>query len=141
MPAAPLYRRDFKLLADLRANEARVLLASGKVQGAYYLTGYAIECALKACIAKKTKRFEFPPKPDQVRKLYSHSLLDLIRLAGLEDQLDSDVVKNPALGDKWLTVRDWTEESRYSASQPKAKQMYNAALGPTGLLQWIKQHW
>jgi hypothetical protein len=69
----PIYRRDFKALADLRAEEAGILLAERKTQGAYYLAGYAVECALKACIAKKTKRFEFPPKKAYVEKAYSHS--------------------------------------------------------------------
>jgi HEPN domain-containing protein len=33
-----------------------VLLEAGLYAGAYYLAGYAVECALKACIAKKTAR-------------------------------------------------------------------------------------
>jgi hypothetical protein len=47
-----IYRRDFRTLAELRAEEARVLLRSRRQLGAYYLAGYAVECALKACIAK-----------------------------------------------------------------------------------------
>ena len=54
-------RKDFQLLAELRANEAAILAHNGNEQGAYYLAGMAIECALKACIAKKTKRHAFPP--------------------------------------------------------------------------------
>ena len=42
--------------------------------GAYYLAGYAVECAIKACIAKKTRKSEWPPKPEDVRKMYSHDL-------------------------------------------------------------------
>jgi len=38
------------------------LLRLGLFDGAYYLAGYAVECALKACIAKGTQRFEFPDK-------------------------------------------------------------------------------
>jgi hypothetical protein len=41
----PVYRRDFKILAELRSEEVLILLAKGKQQGAYYLAGYAVECA------------------------------------------------------------------------------------------------
>jgi len=47
-------RNDFQQLADVRIDEAVVLLDQGKYDGAYYLAGYAVECSLKACIAKLT---------------------------------------------------------------------------------------
>jgi len=40
-------RADFQQLADERISEAAVLLAASKFSGAYYLAGYAVECALK----------------------------------------------------------------------------------------------
>jgi hypothetical protein len=46
--------------------------------GAYYLAGYAVECALKACIAKETKRYEFPDKK-RVDSSYSHNLDLLVK--------------------------------------------------------------
>jgi hypothetical protein len=48
-------RAEFQKLADLRAREAGVLLAAKCYDGAYYLAGYAVECALKECIARKTR--------------------------------------------------------------------------------------
>jgi HEPN domain-containing protein len=49
-------RADLQQLAELRITEAKVLLDNGFYAGAYYLAGYAVECALKACIAKLTNR-------------------------------------------------------------------------------------
>jgi HEPN domain-containing protein len=91
MTPVPLMRRQFQRLAELRAGEALVLVQNRKEQGAYYLAGYAVECALKACIAKLTKRNEFPLKPEYVRKTYTHDLSELLRLAGLEKQLEIDM--------------------------------------------------
>ena len=54
-------RSDFQQLADVRIDEAAVLLVQGKYDGTYYLAGYAVECGLKACIAKRTERYAFPP--------------------------------------------------------------------------------
>ena len=51
--------------------------------GAYYLAGYAVECGLKACIAKQTLRFEFPDKKN-VDASHSHDLKALVRIANLE---------------------------------------------------------
>jgi len=137
----PLYRRDFKTLAELRADEARVLIASGNQQGAYYLAGYAIECALKACIARKTKRFQFPPKTESVREIYSHKLNALVSVAGLDAELKKEIDTNTAFGTNWITVKEWTEESRYKTSGLNGKDMYNAVMGPDGVLPWIKQRW
>ncbi|HEY1256987.1 MAG TPA: hypothetical protein VGF01_19635, partial [Terracidiphilus sp.] len=33
-----------------------------------------VECALKAAIARRTQRHEFPPKPTVVRGIYDHDL-------------------------------------------------------------------
>jgi HEPN domain-containing protein len=38
-------RADFQKLAELRIREAKVLLDSKHYEGAYYLAGYAVECA------------------------------------------------------------------------------------------------
>src|SRR5712692_7302814 len=53
-------RNDLRRLARIRLKEARVLLKAACYDGAYYLCGYAVECGLKACIAKATRRSEFP---------------------------------------------------------------------------------
>ena len=57
-----MLRKDFRELAMIRLREARVLLRAKCYDGAYYLAVYAVECALKACIARHTKRFEFPDR-------------------------------------------------------------------------------
>lgn len=141
MRPIPLTRREFQRLAELRASEALVLVKNQKQQGAYYLAGYAVECALKACIAKQTRRNEFPPKPDYVRKTYTHDLTELVKLAGLEDQLQNDMKLNRALAINWNIVLDWDEQTRYVISGLKGRDMHAALLGPSGVLTWIKQHW
>jgi hypothetical protein len=137
----PIYRRDFRTLAELRAEEARVLLRSRRQLGAYYLAGYAVECALKACIAKQRKRFEFPPKKGYVEKMYSHNLDALLDVAGLKVQLQKEIATNPDFAANWKTVRNWTAESRYKISGLNGKELYNAVTGPNGVLPWIRLRW
>jgi hypothetical protein len=63
-----------------------------------YLAGYAVECALKACITKKTKRHDFPPNIKAIGEYYTHELEKLVKGAELGGLLkakeDSDVQFN-----------------------------------------------
>jgi HEPN domain-containing protein len=58
----PINRKGLQDLSKLRLNEAEALLRSNHPDGAYYLAGYAVECALKACISKRTQRYDFPDR-------------------------------------------------------------------------------
>jgi hypothetical protein len=55
-------RKDLQILAQTGLTESKALLRAGLPDGAYYLAGYSVECALKACIAKHTRRHDFPDK-------------------------------------------------------------------------------
>src|SRR5260370_4028034 len=94
-------RKDFERLAELRAKEDTALDKTGKQQGAYYLGGFAVECAIKACIAKKTRRHEFPADAKYANKVYTHDLVELLKLAQLKTQLDSDMTTKPLLATNW----------------------------------------
>jgi len=136
-----LTRKHFQLLAQLRADEAAVLVRNRKKMGAFYLGGLAIECALKACIAKKTRRYEFPRDRKYVDKVYSHDLSELLKLAGLNDQLDQDLKSNRNLATNWGVVKSWNIDSRYEASGLKGSDMNVAVNSADGVLQWIKLRW
>jgi hypothetical protein len=141
MRATPLTRKDFQRLADLRAREAGALLRARNPIGSYYLAGYAIECALKACIAKRTRRHEFPPRPKDAHEVYTHNLVSLLRLAELQKDLENDMAMNPALAKNWGVVKVWDEESRYRCAGLNGKDLHAAIVGPDGVLQWIRQRW
>jgi HEPN domain-containing protein len=135
-------RKDFQRLTRLRLNDARTLLKNGNNEGAYYLTGLAVECALKAAIARRTQRHEFPPEPKIVSKtIYTHDLNTLLRAAGLEKALEAMAVGNAALKQNWVLVKDWTVESRYVINGLDGEVMYRAATGRNGVLAWLRQHW
>src|SRR5713101_2225902 len=104
-------RAELQKLAELRIKEAHILLTAASYPGAFYLAGYAIECALKSCIAKQTKEHDFPDK-DEVNKSYTHNLDVLVRLAKLKDQLDYDMKSNKQLDAYWACVVDWEEGQR-----------------------------
>jgi HEPN domain-containing protein len=76
-----MFRKDFQPIARTRIREARVLLRVGEYAGAYHLAGQAIECALKACIARQTQRYEFPDKT-RANNAYEHDPSKLAKLGG-----------------------------------------------------------
>jgi HEPN domain-containing protein len=136
-------RDDFRKLADLRIKEAQVLLDNDCYEAAYYLAGYAVECALKACIAKKTRRFDFPDK-ELANKVFTHNLEILVKHAGLENDLRARAQSNNQFEDNWKVVKDWSEGSRYwiSVAKQTALDIHTAiADRKNGVLSWLKKYW
>ena len=136
-------RNDLQTISRLRVKEAKVLLDAGHSSGAYYILGYAIECAIKSCIAKNTKRYDFPDK-DLVQRAFSHKLIPLLQTAGLWEQLLQDIKSDKNLNNNWAVVKDWEVESRYSTSvsKPKARDFYSACTARKyGILSWLKNYW
>lgn len=135
-------RNQLKNLSKLRVEEAKILFAAQQYSGAYYLMGYAIECALKACISKQFKRYDFPDKR-LVEKAHTHNIEVLLKLAGLETQFQTDREFNPTLELNWAIVKDWSEKARYNdnISISQARDLISACTGKGGILPWIKQRW
>ena len=136
-------RSDLQNLANLRTKEAEILLKAGSYPGAYYLAGYAVECALKACIAKQTKEYDFPDK-DVVNSSYTHDLDRLLDLAKLRQNLESEMKSNKQLEAYWACVVNWEEGKRYDlgVSEKEARDLHKAIADPVnGVLQWLNKCW
>ena len=135
-------RTELQQIARKRIREANILLRNGEYSGAYYLSGYCIEFTLKACIAKKTQRHDFPDK-DFVNKSYVHNLEQLVGVAGLKKPLEDLAKNNSNFGTNWSTVKDWNEKSRYEIkTEIQARDLYEAITNRTnGIFQWLRQHW
>jgi len=77
-----LTKADLEALAETRLKDAILLLQAGRSSSAYYLAGYAVELALKACVAKAFQPNAIPDKAF-VNEIYTHSLEKLLSTAGL----------------------------------------------------------
>lgn len=117
-------RKTFRQVALLRLKEAKVLLDNDCPQGAYYLCGYAVECALKACLARKGKSH------------WTHDLKHLL------DEVGGPLVSKMENHPKWATVVSWSEDKdkRYSigATEQLSRDLYRAV---DGVLKCIKEYW
>jgi HEPN domain-containing protein len=135
-------RVDLQRLAIERINDAKVLLAARHWSAAYYIAGYAVECSLKACIAKLMKSEEFPDKTF-AEKCWTHNLQQLLGLAGLKADLDASMRDDADLAQSWNVVKDWTEASRYvRTAKENAVRLYEKITDRRhGVMTWLKQRW
>jgi len=135
-------RAELQRLAKERISDAKVLLAARHWPAAYYLAGYAVECALKACIAKLMKPEEFPDKTF-AEKCWTHILPQLLGLAGLKADLEAAMQADPDLADNWDTVKEWNESSRYARkTKADAVDLFKAITDKKhGVFSWLKRRW
>jgi hypothetical protein len=138
-----LTRADFQELADIRASDAGDLLKSAHYHGAYYLAGYAVECAIKACICKLMKGDEFPD-PKFAKSVWVHDLNDLVALARLAATRDARIQVDEHFEKNWLTVKDWSEGARddLTINQRRTTDMVESVTNANhGVLPWLKTLW
>ena len=107
------------------------------------MAGYAVECALKACIAKLTRQNDFPDKK-LANKSHTHNLIELVDVAQLKSIFDTERHSNNVFDINWNTVKSWSEEARYDASisSVAARDFFSAITdAPNGVLPWLKKYW
>ena len=101
---------DLDRLAEARLEDAKLLLASSRYDGAVYMCGYAVEIALKARICRTLGWHEFPLTKKEFEGLSTfktHDLDMLLRLSGQE----ANIKENHFVD--WNAVAVWNPEARY----------------------------
>jgi len=131
-----LSRSALQALSWERLREARRLAGAGLWPGAYHLSGYAVECALKACIVKKQRRHEVPFDRAAATRIYSHDLVALLKLADVPEP-------DPATEASWTVAKDWTPDCRYrlDITEALARDYIKAVGGRKGVLAWLRRSW
>lgn len=132
-------RIEFPDLARMRIDEGKCLLNAGLYAGRYYLSGYAVECALKAVICRNCGRYQFPDK-GFATACHTHDLRVLVKLAGLKPAFVEAMDASGAFRENWEEVSEWDEVARYRAkvAASRAQCLYLACAGqPRGVIPWI----
>ena len=137
-----LPRKHLQKLADMRVDDAQVLLQNRRWSAAHYLAGYAVELGLKACIAQQFIKDAIPDKA-MVDKTYSHDLEKLLGVAGLKEAHKEAKRTDPDFQANWTIISQWGPEGRYDITdQFSAVTMVRAVSDQeSGVLSWIRQHW
>ena len=136
---ATLLRQDLVRLHIEWLLDARTLFAAQRYAGAYHAGGIALECALKARIAKFTQAEEFPDWK-LAREAWEHDPRKLLALGGLGRLMAGAAVP---VQTNWATVKDWTVESRYTHTvNPATVAAFIDALDHPidGVITWLRNH-
>lgn len=136
-------KAEFQQLAEERLDEAKALLDLEKWHGAYYLAGYAVELALKACIIKMLMTTDAFPDKGFSSNCYTHSIDKLVSLAKLDNVRKTATQLDPDLETNWSLTLDWSEEKRYHwIEEREADEIFTAISDDAhGVLPWIKTQW
>ncbi len=141
---------DKKKLQNLcmeRLEDVEALLEARRWSGAYYLCGYVIECALKACLLRHLGEsgsiFDDPTYLKKLTECWRHDLTKLEKLAGLEAEFGSARSLNESLSNYWLVTKDWKATSRYQEmTEIQARALHEAVSHhPDGVFLWIQSGW
>ena len=136
-------KTDLQILVEIRVKEATVLLENECYQGAYYLLGYALECAFKACITKQVRENDFPNK-QLANASHTHKLSELLGVAGLKQKLSEQENQDENFKLNWAVAKDWSEAARYDPviEETKVKDFFEAITNDqSGVLKWLKNWW
>jgi hypothetical protein len=105
-----LSRRELLKIARARIRDAKALYKARRFDGAAYVCGYALECALKARIVSTLHWLGFPETQKEFNGLQSfktHNLDTLLSLSGREAKIKNSHLK------EWSGVAIWEPEARY----------------------------
>jgi hypothetical protein len=87
-----------------------------------------------------------PLRKKQSEECRTHDFARLIRIAGLEDELNARLKASAAAGDdfvnNWNAAKAWTVDARYVAkTEAEAREIYSAITDePDGVLKWIRNY-
>jgi hypothetical protein len=144
----PVNRAEWQTLSRERVLDAEALLREKRWAFAYYVSGYAVECALKSCLLARMIETGLVFQPKFVAaKCLTHVFEELIDFAGmrelLNEKLTESAVTNLAFVENWDKACLWTSEARYlPKSDAEAMALRDAIIDQTdGILPWITKYW
>ena len=140
-------KEELRQLAEDRVLDAQALLAGGRWSFAYYVSGYAIECGLKASILARMglTGWIFEPKV-KIDEVITHDFTKLLTIAGLKAEHDAALATSAAAGTNfvgnWGIVSSWNVSSPYAPhTEAEARELHRAVTEADGVLPWIRNYW
>jgi len=141
-------RLELQQLAEERLKDIEALLVGQRWAFAYYNAGYAVECALKACFLARMPLtgWVFQEKAN-IKDCLTHSFKELVKIAGLEDELSARQRLSSANSDtfnaNWAVALQWDVTARYvPRTEAEARALYAALThDPDGVIPWIRNYW
>lgn len=138
-------REELQKISRTRFEEVKILHKNDLFDGAKYLSGYVVETALKARICKILE-IDYPDSGEISKSFLTHKFDILVKLGGLQQNLDEELNKNITFKTNWSLATSWNESFRYqsigSFSKTDIEDLIKALDDETdGILNWIEKRW
>ena len=135
-------RVDLQKLSQNKLVSAQILAASKHYSNAYYLAGYSLELALKACVARMISVDTIPDK-NLINRVYTHDIGQLVGLAGLKTEFDDRAKSDNIFAANWAICSEWSPDHRYRVVSAAETTFLLVAIADEehGVLPWIKNYW
>jgi HEPN domain-containing protein len=135
-------KTDLQTLSTRKLEAAHVLAENKMWANAYYLAGYSVELAFKACFAKTISADTIPDK-QLINRVYTHNYTDLRGLAGLKTEFDNRSKTDNLFAANWAICSEWSPDSRYQDKTAAEAQYLLVAISDkkNGVLPWITTFW
>lgn len=147
-------RSTLQKLTHQRLADAAILLTANQPDTAFYLAGYAIECALKAAVCRTLDQDDFY-QPDRTnkgsryvqdrvfREFKTHNYSDLLVLSGLSAKFERARTEDSQLEIAWTRVRsmNWSEQVRYRIDFLSVLAVSEFVESVNTIILWISKYW
>jgi HEPN domain-containing protein len=109
-------RTELRAGARAKLDDAILLFENKRYSNAYYLSGYAVELGLKACVAAQMTAETIPGK-EVIKGILEHQASKLVGLAGLKAELKEQQDNDPDFAANWAVASEWMPDSRYEVTE------------------------
>ena len=143
--------KQLREISKSRLRTSKILIDHQDYDGAFYMMGYVLECALKSVICKRLNLANYPDKDssEDKRSIFrTHKFDILLTLSGIEKDFSLSTLVPARRSENWSIATKWRPETRYepigSHNQIEVVRVYEALTeNPEGILNWIskKKKW
>ena len=136
---AEISKAKLVALSDAKLADAKLLLAAGRGDNAYYLAGYSVELMLKAILSSQFKNNTIPERA-VVRDAFVHDIEKLARSSKIDSDLKAMLDLDERFNGFWKTVLEWDPISRYDAHSVQDAEDLVRAIDDAehGVLKWLR---
>ena len=131
LPHDPNARRYYRVAMQRLKESELILRKLGLGHAAIYLSGYAVECILKAVILVRTPLRRRPSKLEELKKEFGHNLAHLRRELQARGAVPSRQIARDL-----VYVSTWSEQMRYDPSERSVADAEQFVRAARAIVEW-----
>lgn len=131
LPQDPDARRYYRVAVQRLQESELILRKLGLAHAAIYLSGYAVECILKAVILVRTPLRARPSKMEELKKAFGHNLAQLRR-----EMAARGAAPPRQIARELVYVSTWSEQMRYDPAERSVSDAERFVSAARAIVEW-----